>query len=634
MVRKRVVILGAAFALCWVGMLARVFHVQVVRSEHYKAIADNQSTRRLVVPPKRGEILDRDYSKLVMNASIELPIRNGEASESNSFKLKRVCPKGFLAGQVLGNVGRDGYGLLGLEYSLDKELRGTDGWSYARFDAFRNRYPAFQVRSREPVDGHNVVLTLDSRIQSMAETALERGVKLSGAKQGVVVVVDPWTGDVMAMANYPFYDPNRREGVEKGIWKNQAVGMVYEPGSTFKMITAAALIEEGLVSPKDSLDAEGGAWRLFGHVIRDAKAHGFITMADAMAYSSNIYFAKAVGRLRPETFYRYARSFGFGIVTGVGLPAEESGFLKPVAQWSGRTQATMAFGHEISATPLQVAMAFAAVANGGTLMKPRIVKEWVDADGKVIRSNPSRSVRRVMSEETAAKIRELLHGVVDYGTASNIRSDRIAMAGKTGTAEKIDQQTGAYLRNSFNSSFAGMFPAENPAFACLVLLDEPSIHRHGGTAAAPIFREIVERLHAHPSGYLMAAVKPRANNDSAAVPDLSGQPLREALKRATKLTAKARISGDGDMVVGQFPPAGTRMGPRDTLVLQAGVVQTPQMPDLSGLSLRDALLRLRHYGLEVEFEGSGTVLRQEPKAGTEVHPGRKCKLTLAWGGAA
>ncbi len=627
---KRFIALGLLLAMAWTGMLVRVFFVQVVQAEEYRELARNQSVRRTILPPKRGEILDRNLHKLVVNAEVEIEAAPLTGKEGR--RLNRICSHGTLAGQVLGNVGRDGYGLLGLEYALDRELRGSDGWQYQRVDARHRFYPDFEARKQEPVNGKTVVLTLDAKIQSIVEHALERGVHRVGARKGVAVVVEPFSGDVLAMANYPFYDPNTRS--DGDAWKNLAVTMVYEPGSTFKMVTAAALVEQGEIAPGDSLDAEGGTYRLANQIIRDTKPYDRLSFRDAMAYSSNIAFAKASVLIKPPDFYRYIRSFGFGIKTGIGLPAEEGGSLKPVSEWSGRTQGTMAFGHEISATPLQVTMAFAAVANGGMLMKPRIVKEWLDADGRQVRAEEHKSVRRILSPETAAQIKDMLAAVVEYGTAMDIRSDRISIAGKTGTAEKIDPETGKYLKGIFHSSFVGMIPVDRPQYVCLVLIDEPTQLKYGGQSAAPVFREITDRLMARPEFELgrLASMAPTAPEDSVVMPDLVGYPPEDGERMLRQFSFQAIWEGRGNRIFHQTPRAGTKVALRDTLRLELGYLDARSMPDVKELTIRDALLKLKNLGLKVEYTGNGKVIDQIPAQGELVEPGQKCVLVLDWVG--
>ncbi len=627
---KRIIVFGFLLASAWAGMLARVFFVQVVQADEYREMARNQSVRRTIIQPNRGEILDRNLQKLVVNA--EVKIESAAASEQQGLRLNRINSHGNLAGQVLGNVGRDGYGLLGLEYALDRELRGTDGWQYQRVDARHRFYPGFEEKIQNPVNGHHVVLTLDARIQSIVEHALERGVERAGALKGVAVVVEPFSGDVLAMANYPFYNPNFRS--EGDTWKNLAVTMVYEPGSTFKMVTAAALIEQGEIFPDDTLDAEGGTYRLANQIIRDTKPHDRLSFRDAMAFSSNIAFAKASVLIEPHDFYRYVRSFGFGMKTGIGLPAEEGGTLKAVSEWSGRTQGTMAFGHEISATPLQVALAFAAVANGGLLMKPRIVKEWLDDNGRQVRVEESKTVRRILSQETAAQIKDMLAAVVEYGTASEIRSPRISMAGKTGTAEKIDPETGKYVKGSFHSSFVGMVPLEHPQYVCLILIDEPTRLKYGGQAAAPVFREITDRIIASPGFDLarLANLSEPTVEDSVVVPDLVGYLPDDGSRMLQQLSLAVVWDGRGNRIFRQVPRAGVKASLRDTMRLELGYLDARSMPDVTKLTIRDALLKLKNLGLEVEYSGNGKVVDQVPAQGELVEPGQKCVLVLDWMG--
>lgn len=633
MANKRIVTLGLLFALAWLGMLLRVAYVQVVQSGYYQAMAYTQSIHRNVVAPKRGEILDREFQKLVVNADVELESGAGSLS-ARMRKLSRVCPQGTLAGQVLGTVGKDGYGQLGLEYFLDRELRGTDGWKYFRHDVKNHYYPGFGERQKDAVNGMNVVLTLDSKLQEIVERALERGVQKAGAKQGVAIVVEPYSGDILAMANYPFYNPNTRDGEDKDAWKNEAVVKVYEPGSTFKAFTASALLEEKLITPDDTLDGEHGVYKLAGETIRDAEPIDRVTFRDALAYSSNICFAKAAPRLKPETFYKYIRSFGFGMKSGVGLPAEESGVLKSVGEWSGRTQSTIAFGHEISATPIQIAMAFSAIANGGLLMKPRIVRGWADGSGHTVEEVPPRTVRRVMSESTTVKVKSMLSAVVEYGTAKAIKTDRIQLAGKTGTAEKIDPATGHYVHGLFNSSFVGMAPVDKPELVCLVVVDEPSMLKYGGQSAAPIFREIIDRLLANPDYPLARHAKQATEvaSDSAMVPDLLGYRYADAAKLLSGTRHGMRTEGAGEVVLTQDPRPGTRVSATQTVTLSLGFLDNRLMPDLTNNTLRDALLKLKNLGIEVEYTGNGRIIRQDPAVGTPVRQGQKCVLTLGWMG--
>jgi cell division protein FtsI/penicillin-binding protein 2 len=634
----RLTLLGGVFALLWCILTVRVAYIQLVRSSHYRGIAENQSVTRDVLPPLRGEVFDRQGVRLAVNV---------QNKKSTGRSGARLCPNGPLAGQVLGMVGRDGYGQSGLELHLDRDLRGTDGWRYTRRDAKRRYAPGASDQIQPAVNGYGVKLTLDARAQSIAELALERGVLRTGAKAGVAVIVDPRTGDIIALANYPFFDPNapRVPGAEN--WRNNAVAMVYEPGSTFKIVTAAALLEEGRIRPNDTIDGEGGRWQIGSQWIRDTHPMRRVSFADAVAHSSNIVFAKVSTRIPPVAAYKYIRSFGFGMKTGVSLPAEESGVLKPVANWSGRTQQTIAFGHEVSVTPLQLTMAFAAVANGGVLMRPRLVQNWVDGNGQTVRAEPPRAVRRVMSSAAALTLRRMMVGVVDHGTAADIRHPYIEIAGKTGSAQKINPETGRYMEGSYNASFAGMAPAENPAFVCLVVVDDPKQFKYGGQAAAPIFREILDRMAERGIGGNWGAPPATVTADAGARKNLKStqqvDPKNSQAKAREQQSEKAagtdmrlasmRLPGrHSEWKAAADEPASRNSTAPVASALPRTRAARGEMPDLRNSALRDALSRLRALGVEVEYTGAGRVQEQFPEPGSPVRRGDRARLKLGWAG--
>lgn len=616
MTGRRILLLGIMLCGAWAVLLTRTAWVQIVRASHYREIAQRQSVSRTVLQPQRGEIIDREGVRLAVNAKVD-----------GASGATRVYPNGHLAGQVLGMVGRDGYGLAGLEFHLDRDLRGTDGWRYVRVDRKRRYAPGASDQVQAAIDGLGLRLTLDARVQSIAELALERAMRRTEAKAGVVIVMEPRTGDLLAVANYPFFDPNAKRGKGGEALRNHAVGMVYEPGSTFKMFTAAALVEERRIRANDTIDAEGGRWQLAGQWIRDTHPMSRISFADAVAHSSNIVFAKVSTRVSPVSFYKYLRSFGFGMKTGVAMPAEESGLLKPVASWSGRTQQTIAFGHEISATPLQVAAAFGAIANGGVLMRPRIVREWTDADGNPVREEPVREVRRVLSESSAAELRAMMAGVVDHGTAREIRHPYIPIAGKTGSAQKIDPSTGRYIEGSYYSSFAGMAPAGAPNIVCLVVIDDPKHFKFGGQAAAPVFREIVDRMSERGIGGRWPVPAEIVDAGAEQAPVAASAVERPGILRAalsTVMPGRGAASAKSSRASG----AATVEAASAPAVRPAALV----MPDLRDATLRDALVRLRALGVEVEYSGEGRVREQRPEPGTPLRRGDRARLVLGWGG--
>jgi cell division protein FtsI/penicillin-binding protein 2 len=616
-VNKRFGMLTLAFAAVWAVLALRVFYVQVLRSPYYRGLSENQSIHRDVLAPSRGEIYDRSGERLVVNVK-------SRAGVAASLRGSRICPNGPMAGQVLGTVGRDGYGQSGLEFHLDRDLRGTDGWRYLRRDARRRYAPSASDQIQPAVDGLGLRLALDGRVQSVVEHALERGVRRTGAKSGVAIVIEPYTGDILAMANYPFFDPNTPGGSSTEARRNDAVTKVFEPGSTFKIFTAAALLEEKKIRPGDTIDAEGGRWQINGQWIRDTHPYDRISFSDAVAYSSNIVFAKVSTRVSPITFYKYLRSFGFGMKSGVALPAEESGLLKPVGDWSGRTQQTIAFGHEVSATPLQVAMAFAAIANGGVLMRPRLVQGWVDAEGRPVNDEPAREVRRVLSDTTAARLRTMMSAVVDHGTAEAIKHPTIPIAGKTGSAQKIDPATGRYIEGSYNASFVGMAPADRPKFVALVVIDDPQQFKYGGQAAAPVFREILDRLAEREHEW--------SRNSGGWTRTTRADTLPRHPEKKEKISttlASFRLKGLSGREEGSDKELRGKIASSE---VSARPAQRGEMPDLRDATLRDALRRLRALGVEAEYSGEGRVQDQQPAPGTPLRRGAKARLTLGWAG--
>ncbi len=617
---KRIITIGCIFLLAWLGIVAKIFVLQVVKREYYTQLAQKQSLRRKIISPQRGEVFDNMGNKLIMNANLDVTYAEGKTKHQRH--LRRVCPFGSLAGQVLGNIGRDGFGQLGLEYEQDKILRGADGWRYSRYDVGRKYYPGFQEEKKEPVNGVNLGTTIDVDIQQITERALEKGVIRVRARKGIAIIIDPHSGDILAMANYPFYNPNRRTKNDIMGCRNQAISKVYEPGSTFKIITAASVLEEGLVNPEDVFYAENGQYKISGALVRDTKPKENITFRDAMAYSSNVVMVKACMKLKPNVYYQYLRSFGFGMKTGIELPAEESGYLQNVSKWSRRSQATMAWGQEIGTTPLQIIMAGAVIANGGILMKPRLIKEWLDSENKVVEQFKPQKVRRVISSNTASKVRNMMMAVVDYGTASNIKSLKYTLAGKTGTVEKIDPVTGQYMQGKFHSSFIGMTPAESPRFVGLILVDEPENDKYGGSSAAPILKEILDRMAAMPKYNL---------NESILVQ--KSEPDEGSLFRGMQ-AASAELGrvGGGALKRMKYMAGGTNGGNNETLAASnksnIEIADNWVMPDLENLSLRDALLKLRDMEVNVAYKGVGKVNEQHPAKGKMLERGTRVALNL------
>ncbi len=403
---------------------------------------------------------------------------------------KRDYPHGTLAAHVIGFSNADDIGQAGIEMSQEEFLKAE------RLRMLRQRDRQGRVFSEIDVErtpAKDVVLTISKEIQHIAERALKRGVEATNARSGKVIVLEPQTGEVLAMANYPTFDPAEFRTLKAGTWRNSAVQDQYAPGSVFKLITYGAAIEEGMIEPTDEVECGGGRITVGGYTFSDTHDIGTVSYIEAMAESSNVGAIKTGLSVGKKKYYSYARDFGFGRTTGIGLPSEADGVLRSPHTWEGTDLASMSIGYGIDVTALQTAVAFAAIANDGVMVKPTIVKR-IQQDGETLRTFESEA-RRVVKSETASALREMLRAVVSDGTAKRARLNGYTSAGKTGTAWKYDHAVGGINRQKFVSSFVGFAPANNPAVVIAVVIDEPrGARRSGGQVAAPVFRQIAESI--------------------------------------------------------------------------------------------------------------------------------------------
>ncbi len=412
---------------------------------------------------------------------------------------RRVYPKKALLGQVLGFAGADHVGLEGLERAYDRVLRGEKGWLIYERDGMGQRLFPKDLRYVAPSRGRDLVLTIDEVVQYISERELDAALAESGADGGTILVMNPADGGLLAMAVRPAFNPNDVDPRRPGLWRNRAVTDLFEPGSTFKVVVAAAALEAGVVRPGDLIDCEQGRWAIAGGALRDHEPLGRVSFSEVIAKSSNIGIAKVAERLGPERLVRAIAAFGFGRKTGIDLGGEVSWRIKPAARWSGRSLVTMAIGQEVAVTSIQLVTAYAAIANGGRLVKPHVVAEVRDARGTplpVRRDDGAET--RVMSERTAEVLTGLLEGVVlPGGTGALAALDGVSVAGKTGTAQQIDPATGRYAADRVVSSFVGFAPSRRPAVVILVVIDNPDGRGWGSTVAAPVFRRVAEATLRH-----------------------------------------------------------------------------------------------------------------------------------------
>jgi cell division protein FtsI (penicillin-binding protein 3) len=418
---------------------------------------------------------------------------------------KRFYPNKTLAGPLLGFTGVDNEGLEGLEYTYDKSLRGVEGWVLAEKDAVGRTVfpggPGFQYKLPRP--GHDIILTIDEVIQHIAEKELDAVLLSAQAKSGVCIVMNPWTGEVLALSvrtavhGRPAFNPNEPQRYKPTEWRNRAVTDAFEPGSIFKPILAAAALEERVVHPLERFDCSAGKIQLADRVVNDDEKNGVLTFTDVMAKSSNVGIIKVALKLGKERFAKYINAFGFGSKTGVDVPGEIPGLLKDYRIWSGVSIGFIAIGQEIGVTPIQMATAYCVLANGGTLMKPYIVSQIVAHGSGEEKKFWPQPVRRAISGETSAKLNKMLQRVVGAGTGQKARPAGFTAAGKTGTAQKIDQKTHQYSKKEYVSSFAGFVPANSPKLVILVMVDTPEGNIYGGSVAAPVFKAVAEQSLAY-----------------------------------------------------------------------------------------------------------------------------------------
>jgi cell division protein FtsI (penicillin-binding protein 3) len=522
---------------------------------------------------------------------------------------KRFYPNDSLAAHVLGFVGLDEIGQSGVEQYYNEKIRGESGRVYLEMDRERRAFESHEV---QPHPGQTVVLTIDQAIQYRTEQALGAAVERSNAKSGTAIVMDPQTGEILALANAPSFDPNRPPKGPAEDRVNGALQTIYEPGSTFKVVAYSAAIEEGLVKPEDKIDCQMGQITVAGRVIHDHHPFGVLTIADALAQSSNVGVIKLGLLVGNETMYEYIKRFGFGARTGIDLKGESPGILRLLNRWQPSSIGSIAMGQEIAVTPLQMAAAYCAIANDGMLVKPYLVRELRSPDGAVLfQAKPE--TRRILKPETTAALRTMFEGVTVFGTARKAQVEGYSAAGKTGTAQKIDPKTRAYSTTKYIGSFVGFAPVKNPAVVIIVVIDEPEGAYHGGDVAAPVFQEIAKQilpdLSVTPDQEVKTRPEPIAQASRPSPQQAREEQMQIERREATLPKVARAFSGQTREVV--FAPATNRAA---------------LMPDLRGQSVRDAVRICAQLGLRLEARGEGHATRQVPAAGSEVEAGQKVRV--------
>ncbi|HKY42119.1 MAG TPA: penicillin-binding transpeptidase domain-containing protein [Pyrinomonadaceae bacterium] len=520
---------------------------------------------------------------------------------------KRYYPNGPLAAHILGYVGLDGQGLGGVEQFYNTKIVGEPGRLFLEKDANGKPYESYEIASKP---GQTVVLTIDQSIQYQAEQVLLAAVQRSRAKSGSVIVLDPRSGEILALANAPTFDPNKVANAKPETRSNWALQNIYEPGSTFKIVAFSAALEKNLARIDERIDCQMGAITVAGRVIRDHTAFGSLTIPEALAKSSNVAAIKLGLRVGDPTMYDYIKRFGFGSRTGIELPGETAGLLRKVERWQPSSIGSIAIGQEIGVTPVQMVAAFGALANNGVRVAPHLIREVRNAEGAVVyRAQPEQ--RRVINAETAIALRGMLEGVTLRGTAKTAQLDGYSAAGKTGTAQKIDPKTRAYSATKHVASFVGFAPVSNPQVVIIVVVDEPAGAYHGGDVAAPVFREVAELIL--PTLGVMPDIEVKS------VPELVAQ-VNENPERAAKMREEQAQSEQERKAT--LPTVDSNGGRSGEVVYAVATKKAMLMPDLRGRSVRDVARTCAQLGLQVEARGEGRVLKQSPSAGTEVSTGQ------------
>src|SRR5690242_4162753 len=520
---------------------------------------------------------------------------------------KRFYPNGSLAAHVLGYVGLDGQGLGGVEQSFNEKISGEAGQLFLEKDANGKPYESYEIAAKP---GQTVVLTIDQSIQYLAEQALQDAVQRSHAKSGTVIVLDPRSGEILALANAPTFDPNKVAEAKPETRSNWALQNIYEPGSTFKIVAYSAAIEKKLVRPEDHIDCQMGSITVAGRLVHDHHPYGLLTISEALAKSSNVAAIKLGLRLGDETMYDYIKRFGFGSKTGIELPGETSGIVRKVEHWQPSSIGSIAIGQEVGVTPVQMVAAFGALANDGVRIAPHLIREVRDGGGNVVyRAQPEQ--RRVLTAETATALRGMLEGVTLNGTAKKAQLDGYSAAGKTGTAQKIDPKTHAYSATKFVGSFVGFAPVSNPQVVIIVVIDEPTGAYHGGDVAAPVFREIAEQI------LPILGIEPDIETKST--PDLIAQ-VDQDPERTEKL--REEQTREQEERKATLPTVDSNGGRGGEVVYATATRNGIVMPDLRGRSVRDVARTCAQLGLRVETRGEGKVFKQTPAAGSEVSTGQ------------
>jgi cell division protein FtsI (penicillin-binding protein 3) len=714
---SRLYLLGGILLFWCAAICGRLVYLQIFHYGGFVKQAEHQQQREIPLSAKRGVIYDRAGHELAMSVLVDsafavptevkdLPTavslitritgedRNVVLADCRNHKTfcwmarkaddetierikslnlqgihfqkepKRFYPARDLAAQVVGTVGMEDAGQSGIEHTFDDALRGRAGRMLISVDARRQWFSDVE---KQPEPGENLVLTIDKNIQYIAEKELDQAIHDTQAIAGTVIVENPHTGEILALANRPTFNPNLRKQITPGALTNRAVSYVYEPGSTFKLVTISAALEEKLTNPNEIFDCQMGSIVYNGMRIRDSRPHGLLPVWGVLAESSDVGAIKIALRLGEDRFYKYIRAYGFGQQTGIELPGETRGLTKPVSRWSKVSIAAISMGQEIGISPLQLSALISTFANDGVWVAPRIVTGKVEPQGtpQIVAFHPGES-HRVISSYTAAEMRSMMQKVVLEGTGRKAILEGYSSAGKTGTAQKVDPATGAYSKTKYIGSFAGFAPVNNPQIVVAVILDSAVGLHQGGQISAPVFhrvtQQVLEYLHTPhdmqlaPKHQLLLSSRTKDKELEEGTPDHPGEPLETAevsgdssqpaagKDRVARALMPATAGGPGTVVQAAIRESETGI-PESAVRQPSAATETPrvantsvsapsngtvvidveqggiEVPSFVGKTVRGAVEAAQDAGLELEAVGSGVGRQQSPPAGTHLATG-------------
>jgi len=652
--RSRVVVVVSAIVLAWFGLSMRLFQVQILDGSKYREQGFMQAQAQIPIPAVRGNIYDRnnkpltrniikysfatyptkisdpktlansmsnyfgrspDYynQKLTKNQNFTYLERNINRDDCQGFledlpagliverDSHRFYPNGNISAQLIGYTDPDNHGLTGLEQEFDQYLTGTAGWVVRQLSGKGKVLPNNRFPKKRPLDGSNIQLTIDLDYQVVLHEELRRRIDETSAISAMGILMNPQTGAILAMVSIPDFDANYPAKFPMETHKNRVLTDQFEPGSTFKFVAAAAALKHDLVNLQEEFFCENGQYTFAGQVVNDHEDYGLLTFPQIIENSSNVGMIKIAERIGPNRLYRACRDFGFGMPTHISFSGESAGTLRRLENWSGFSLASVTIGQEVAVTTLQLAMAYSAIANGGFLMKPRLVSQIVNNTGKPIYREEPEVLRKISEPSVMKDLTAMLIQVVETGTGTSARIPGWSIAGKTGTAEKFID--GEYSASKYISNFAGFFPAENPQIVGVLVLNEPRYGLHwGGIGAAPIFRRVIKRI---------------INMDD------SIQILKDKYKDKEEPLLMVDAYRNEPEKADLFPKS------LSTRAVFTQIAQNENaVPDVRGMSLLQAKIVLRQFGYQTKFSGSGQVQWQSPKPGTFLAAGSICIIGL------